>query len=376
MNIKTSIFLFTAIVMSCTPDKKTTMVQWDVATKLPADSIGQPHLGLAGPVTGILGDTLLIAGGANFPDKMPWDGGAKHYASQVYLYQITASGLQFLQEQELKDAIAYPGSCTTQNAIYFAGGENTAGVQSSVKKLTLTAGRLTEETLPDLPVALTNGSLVFASDKLYYVGGENSEIVSDKIYKLDLSADTAWEEAFTLSYPVTNAVVLSDQKKKIYIAGGRMRNPNSLSTIYNQLLEADLASGTVAKIADLPQAIAAGTGVLDGDGNMLLFGGDDGTTFHQVEALIAKINQTAAIAQKDSLNLEKANMQRAHPGFPMTCWSFDMNKKLWTQLNDISGASPVTTTALLYNDTVIIPSGEIRAGVRTDQILIGKINKN
>ncbi|MBD1424290.1 hypothetical protein [Sphingobacterium arenae] len=372
MKLTTSILLLTVVLSSCSSAEKSKTIVWNNQTKLPANADGSSHLGLAGPVAGMMGDKLLIAGGANFPGKMPWDGGAKQYATETYIYQLENGVLTFLTQSELKEAIAYPGNCSVGQILYVAGGENESGAVKSVKKFSLKGNTLQEESLPDLPLALTNGSLVFASNKLYFVGGENQQLVSDKIYRLDLSAENmVWEEAFTLAHPVSNAVVVSDKKNKLYIAGGRMRNTDSLSTIYNQLFEVDLPSGSINKITDLPQPTAAGTGIWDDDGHILLFGGDHAETFHRVEALIAQINQTTDASWRNTLIEEKAVLQRQHPGFSSHTWSFNVVQKKWKKQDDIIGESPVTTTALRHQNSVIIPSGEIRAGVRTDQILVG-----
>ena len=374
MNLTTSILLLTTVLGACATDQKS--IRWDNQTKLPPNADGSAHLGLAGPITGMLSDKLLIAGGANFPGKMPWDGGTKQYAAQAYIYQLEDGALTLLSESKLKDTVAYPGNCTVESTLYVAGGENQNGAVRSVKKLFLEGDILREESLPDLPMALTNGGLVFASGKLYFVGGENAKLVSDKIYMLDLTADAGvWEEIYTLPYRVSNAVVLSNQIDKLYIAGGRMRNADSLSTIYDQLLGVDLQTLAINKIANLPRHTAAGTGVLDDTGNILLFGGDHAETFHKVEALIAQINQTADEALKSRLTEEKAVLQREHPGFSHDTWSFNLASKQWEKRENIVGESPVTTTALWHQNSIIIPSGEIRAGVRTDQILVGHLKK-
>ena len=44
---------------------------------LPASEDGKPNPGVAGVFSGITDQYLIIAGGANFPDKRPWDGGIK-----------------------------------------------------------------------------------------------------------------------------------------------------------------------------------------------------------------------------------------------------------------------------------------------------------
>ena len=39
----------------------------------------------------------------------------------------------------------------------------------------------------------------------------------------------------------------------------------------------------------------------------------------------------------------------------------------------MQGLSPVTTTAIMKDQLIIIPSGEVRAGVRTNEILVGRL---
>lgn len=345
-------------------------MEWEKVYFLPGGENNTPHIGLAGPMAGITGDRLVIAGGANFPVKMPWEGGTKAYPRQAYIYGIEDGGLRLVRQQTLETAVAYPGNCSAEGVWYVAGGENESGPVNTVMKIRQENDALVTELMAPLPVPLTNGSLVSASGKLYFVGGENRAFVSDKIYAY--SEASGWKEAYSLPYPVSHAVVVSDGKSKIYIAGGRKRNENAISTLYDAVLEADLASGKVQQIATLPEALAAGTGVWDEQGSILLFGGDNGETFHRVEALIAEIGRTGDAEKKKELNEQKAQLQRSHPGFSKICRKYNLKKKEWTHVLPLPGHSPVTTTALTYGDRVIIPSGEIRAGVRTNQILTGK----
>lgn len=362
--------IMTVLVSACSSGQG---LRWNNSFSLPSGENGSAHMGVAGPVAGIIGNRLVIAGGANFPDKMPWEGGTKEHSRQVYIYAIGENGIRLVHQQQLETAVSYPGNCSAEGALYVAGGENSHGPVSSVMRIILENDSLITESLPPLPVPLTNGSLVYASGKLYFAGGENAELVSDKIYVYDLSGEVAgWKEAYRLPYPVSNAVVVSDGKNKIYLAGGRKRNENAVSTFYNRVLEVDLISAGIRQIATLPEASAAGTGILDREGNILLFGGDTGETFHQVEALNIQIGQTTDPKRRKELNEQKARTQSSHPGFSKTCRKYDLKKEEWVRMPPLSGDSPVTTTALTYRDLIIIPSGEIRAGVRTDQILTGK----
>src|SRR5215510_4111928 len=49
------------------------------------------RLGVAGAFAGVANDSLLVAGGANFPDAPPWKGGKKTWYDTVYLLPETNS---------------------------------------------------------------------------------------------------------------------------------------------------------------------------------------------------------------------------------------------------------------------------------------------
>ena len=54
-------------------------LQWARVADLPATP------GLGGPIAGVHAGTVIVAGGANFPDGRPWDGAAKVWHDRVYL---------------------------------------------------------------------------------------------------------------------------------------------------------------------------------------------------------------------------------------------------------------------------------------------------
>lgn len=375
MKALSSIVVLSILLSSCQDKQGQVEVDWKLAGLLPAMN-ELPHLGLAGPITGVLVGKVLVAGGANFPDKMPWDGGAKFYQTDAYLYDITDDSLVYHSTISFPDTLAYAANVTGENAIYTIGGKNENGISKLVTKYVLNDQlQIKSERLPSLPMALSNGSAVQVGDFLYFIGGENSELVSDKIYRLALEGGQSWEEVLTLPYEVTHAVVVTDGKSKIFIAGGRKRNLNAKSDIYNQVLEVDLASNQIKEIAKLPQALAAGTGVF-AQNRLILIGGDDASTFHRVEQLIGEINTSQDESLKNELIQAKNQIQRQHPGFSKEVMALNLENGAWEKLNPLIGESPVTTTAILHDGKIIIPSGESRAGVRTPQILIGTITTN
>ena len=374
MQKQTAIFLFSMLLTGCAQNSNLSSITWNNDSKLP-NTNNIEHLGVAGPITGIINRKLFIAGGANFPEGMPWDGGKKQYPETGYLYSIENGKLHFDKEFDFNLALAYPGNTTDGNLLYTAGGENENGPSNKVFSYELNdKNEVIHNELPNLPEPLTNAGLVYADHSLYLVGGENSSEVSDKIYKLDLNQNNAsWKVFLTLPYPISTAVIVSDQKENIYIAGGRKRNENSKSTIYDQVLKLSLKDKSINTITKLKQATAAGTGIIY-KGNLILFAGDNASTFHKVEQLIGEINLSKNEEEKKDLINKKNQIQSNHPGFTSEVWAFNLKEESWYSLDSITAASPVTTTALLYQDYVFIPSGEIKVGVRTNQILIGKLN--
>lgn len=63
-------------------------VQWENSLLLPGCAGMPENVGLAGAYSGIVEGKLLVLGGANFPDKYPWEGerklGGLLYIAMIY----------------------------------------------------------------------------------------------------------------------------------------------------------------------------------------------------------------------------------------------------------------------------------------------------
>ncbi|MEI8059136.1 MAG: hypothetical protein WCG67_03170, partial [Ferruginibacter sp.] len=124
----------------------------------------------------------------------------------------------------------------------------------------------------------------------------------------------------------------------------------------------------------LPFPISAGTAVSLIKGRILLFGGDKGETFHKTETLIAAYNTEKDSLQKINLNEQKIKIQINHPGFSNQVLMYNVVSGETKNIGSIPFTTPVTTMACKWDDLVLLPCGEIKAGIRTPQILMGKLN--
>ena len=354
-------------------------IEWKVAGTLPAIN-GQANIGLAGPVAGIHHDILMVGGGANFPDGMPWLGGKKKYHDDLFVFKKRGDSMVHYKTFKLPFPIAYSATCSTPRGVLSVGGENENGITD--KSFLIQWNEKNDSTnvkqLPSLPFEVTNASVVFDDNKIYVTGGETANAVSSNFLVLDLTgANPTWKNMPSLLKPVSHGVMVvhsSGSSNSIFLIGGRKKNPGSTSDLYASTYEFNFSTNRWVERKSLPHALSAGTGISINHSKILLFGGDTGETFHKTEKLIAAINRDADAEKKHLLNEEKIKLQSSHPGFCGQVFLYDVKKDKWSAMDCIPFDVPVTTTAVLWKDEVFIPSGEIKAGVRTPQILNGKIN--
>ena len=356
--------------------KSTLTLKWEIAHELPADSGQLVSLGIAGPVTGTHNDMLLIGGGANFPEAMPWDGGLKKYYTTVYAYSLSTRKLKlFSKTFNLPHSIAYAASCSTREGLLYAGGENEYGISNLVWLLEWDdkAKEIRFKELPSLPEPVSNAAITLTGNTVYLAGGENSRQTTAQFLSLNLSNIKAgWIKLADIPHPVSHTVltaVTGTTGNRIYLSGGRKKNNNGISDLFSEVFAYDIAANTWDQKKSLPYPLSAGTGLFHDSNSILLFGGDKGAVFHQAETLIAAINTEKDTMKKNGMIREKINLQSSHPGFSREVLRYDLNNDTWVAAGTIPYETPVTTTAVETNKGIIIPSGEIRAGVRSPKIL-------
>src|SRR3954449_8125939 len=89
-----SLITLLTITVGCMTTKTSTApyIGWTVDAMLPLPKGDDKQPGLAGAWAGVNNDALIVAGGANFPDAMPWLGGKKRYQANVYVFVKDGKG--------------------------------------------------------------------------------------------------------------------------------------------------------------------------------------------------------------------------------------------------------------------------------------------
>lgn len=356
------------MMAECNPVQKGMQeLKWSIAAEIPPEEGQSRSIGYAGPVAGTHNGILFIGGGANFPDSMPWLGGAKKYHDELWVYNPDKNNFKLFK---LPYPLAYSANVSTQKGVVSIGGENENGLVSGVLMTQWNGREAVVTKLPSLPVALTNAAAAVAGNTLYVAGGETKEAASAKLYTLDMNdPGRQWQELKDLPQPTSHAVLLTVDNSKLYLIGGRKKTTSGISDLYASLYEYDIATNEWKEKKPMPYALCAGTGTVLHDDYIVMFGGDRGETFHKAEALIARINIEKDSAVKARLNEEKIMIQSTHPGFSKEVLWYNTKTDEWAANGTIPFDVPATTTAVKTGDKVYIPSGEIKAGVRTPQIL-------
>lgn len=356
------------------------LTHWMLAGTMPAAQGQTRALGPGGPITGISNGVLLVAGGSNFPDAMPWLGGKKKYYSEGFVFRRDKNdSLVPFQSFRLPFSLAYAACCSTPGGVVVAGGENESGLSNKTFLLQWDEARQTVNilALPDLPFSLTNAAAAFHQQKVYLAGGERMNEVSDSFFFLDVSSGKkAWQALPPLPKRLSHAVMAVQGRGKagcVYVLGGRKKNAGTTSDLYASVLQFDLHKNQWSEKTSLPNTLSAGTGVSLGSQFIVLLGGDRGETFHNTEKLIEAVSKETSEEKRRVLNEEKAKVQAGHPGFSKQVLLYDTKNDLWKVIGIMPFDAPVTTTAIVWANKVFIPGGEVRAGVRTPGILAADI---
>src|ERR1043165_5834037 len=105
-------------------------------------------IGFAAPFAGTSSAPLVIAGGANFPNGMPWDGGQKVWHDSIFVLPNPQS--HWLAGFKLPHPLAYGVSISTPQGILCAGGSDSHQHYRDVFLLSWSNGKIEMRPLPSL----------------------------------------------------------------------------------------------------------------------------------------------------------------------------------------------------------------------------------
>lgn len=303
--------------------------------------------GFAGAFAGVSHGSLIVAGGANFPDKKPWEGGTKVWYDSVYVLDRPDGEWQVAGR--LRRPLGYGVSVTHGNGLICVGGGNSTGHFADVFRLEWMKDRLVESRLPSLPVACANACGDLVGSWLYVAGGQaspTSAMTLKTVFRIDLSAiEPEWQAVDPIPGGGRMLSVAASFGGKFWVVGGVDLIQGTGGNPERRYLTdgwCHAPQNGWSQMARLPHAVTAAPSPapIDATG-FLVLGGDDGS--------------------------QLGIPHERHRGFVKTVLHYDAAKNLWTDVGQ-SPVSRVTVPCVHWEHAWIIPSGEMKPAIRSPEV--------
>lgn len=376
------VFLFFSFTMQAQEGFKTESLSWKKALSLPDSVSAGFGKGFAGHYAGIHQGKVILAGGANFPEKMPWEGGIKKYWDQISLIQPSEGKLSWvsLGEFRLPKPMGYGSAVNSKKGLILLGGENKQGELADVLQISIDAVKHSVDitALPSLPWPMANTSAVILDEVIYLAGAVDSH--PEGIF---LSLDLKSEQPFWRSLPswpgptrthATLVVQSNGETAQIHLIGGRYKGEKPNSEVFSDHYAFQPSKNTWVKkspitLGDKPFPLSAFAADPLGSGHILLIGGVEAEPFNtleKIQSLLAEANTSPD--QRDSLSGIQKSILSAHPGFSKTVLAYHTVTDTWTQLEDLEFPAPVHSSLVTVGKIALLISGEIAPGERSPEI--------
>ena len=372
-----------ATMLMAAPAESADALKWSELPELPPAPGKDTQPGVAGPFAGVHNDALIVAGGANFPDAPPWRGGKKVWHADVFVLQRTDDGYTWHAGFDLPRPLGYGVAVSTDDGVLCIGGCDARRCYRDVflLKWNSETNQVTTEDLPPLPRPLAFMAGARVEDTVFVAGGQSvmqNASATKSFFAFDLK-ERRWKELAPWPGParvVPLAAGQSDGKTDcFYLFSGRKTAPGKATVVladaykYNPRRRAWKKLGDIVPVGEKAATpVQAGTAVATGARHVLVISGDDGKLYAKLDALDRRIKKLPDGPKKDRLESRLEALLDTHPGFLRTVLSYDTVTDRWAKVGRIDGAGQVTTCAVKWGDGIVIPSGEIRPGVRSPVI--------
>lgn len=307
-------------------------------------------LGVAAPFAAVSNGTLIVAGGANFPDAPPWLGGQKVWHSAIW--SLASPSAQWQPAGNLPAPLAYGVSLSINGLFLAIGGSDSSRHHNSVLAFSWRDGKLLPSDvnpgpLP-IPLALAAGAVDPDQNAFVACGSESpgEQSASNRVFTARFHGESPrWRELPPLPAAPRILPVAAADHHAFYLFGGAALETKNGKISRRYLRDAwrySPASGW-QQLADLPfpSAAAPSPAPLQ-HGIIHILGGDDGSL--------------AGFSPPDK-----------HPGFPGRLLQYHIATNTWS----VSGTMPsprVTAPCTPFASGFAIPSGESRPGVRSPKV--------
>lgn len=330
-------------LMLCCVTRLMAGYEWKALPELPETR------GLAAVYAGVANDALIVAGGANFPDGPPWQGGAKVWHDRVWVLRGEESRWQ--EVGRLPRALAYGVSVSTPEGVICVGGCDATQHVAEVFRITWSGEKMAITPMPPLPVPLAHMAGAWVGGRLHVIGGSTRVDAVEASARHFVFDDHGWSERPALPAVGRILPVVGVRDGDLYVfSGAALRAGEDGKAVRTYLRDAWRydAAGVWQRLPDMPRAAVAAPSPATavGASHLLIIGGDDGS-------------------------LVNHEPKETHPGFVRELLGYDATTRSWAVAAELpeNVVAAVTAPVVSWRGSDWVVSGESRPAVRTPQVV-------
>lgn len=327
-------------------------LRFSLTTTPPADGVWQrlPDYpltpGVAGVMAGVHGNHVIAAGGANFPERPPWEGGTKKTYDEIFV--LPRGAREWIPAGRLPESRAYAAAVAVPGGLLIIGGENATKVHQDCYLLHWNGKEAVALPAPRLPVPLSSPVAALLDGKVYLAGGYHSgppRSSTGYFLCLDLAnTEAGWQLLPSWPGPTRAQGVIAVVDEAIYLISGlELKAGSEGKSQSTYLIDAyRYQPGRLwERLPDLPWSVLAAptpAPVTTNPARVFLLGGVDG--------------RQAGLLPRDTR-------------VPEDILCFDVARNEWLLWHEPWPEPVVTAPAVEVEGRWIFVSGETMAGKRT-----------
>jgi len=298
---------------------------------------------------------LLVAGGANFPDKMPWEGGVKKWYNTIYSLDKNKRTWKELSLR-LPIEMAYGISAEVTGGLLICGGNTNDNRPLSITlRIVSKNGTYVCEKLKDMPFSLANMCGGKMKNWLFVATGSKIQdgMPSNAFLAYDIKKDN-WISLPDVPGPARINAVSAVFDDKFYVFSGiaiekvgEVTKRIILDDAYcfePYFKDGNLEGGVWRQLASSPIGLAAGPvhAPVNSKGEVVFFGGLDHKTAQHTEP-------------------------ETHPGFLNDVYVYEILSDTWKKVGVLPKEEMRLTLPIVQvGKQAVLINGEIGPGIRTN----------
>lgn len=295
--------------------------------------------GVSAPFCGFAGSTLVVAGGANFPDKPLLEGGAKRVYADIWAYD----GGAWSHAGVLPDSTAYGATFASEGALVFAGGNVCGTTTDKVYKVQLDGGKAVVTPLPPLPVPMEQCGWSQSDGMLYLAGQEGVFCCREGEYE--------WSRIADMPEPLVQPVAFASGGK-LYLWGGF--NPSTLlAPDTGRCLDLGTLAWSGAPSIPDGGTFTGSTGVTLPDGRLAVVGGVNRAVFER------------ALRNTPDDRIPYLSREPSWYRFRKEIFVFDPVSQGWSSMGSADEAALAGPGVAYGPCGITVTGGELKPGVRS-----------